>query len=109
MCSKNPTERSPNLSPSNPPDALRQIVDALEKKYTVDLTPPRHHPSDVRFYLATGIFLAVGFFLMIELGYAWAHPEIPLQQTLDAFGLFNAAIFALLGTVLGFYFASKPE
>ena len=74
-----------------------------------DMRQPKHHPSDVRFYLAKDIFIAVGIFVAIELGYAWAHPDIPLQQTFDAFGLFDAAIFALLGTVLGFYFASKPE
>ena len=66
-------------------------------------------PSDVRFYLATGIFLAMGIFVATELAYAWMHPTIPLRRTVDAFGLFDAAIFALLGTVLGFYFASKSD
>ncbi len=82
----------------------RPILDAF-----ADVQQPRHHPSDVRFYLARGIFVAVGVFIIVELAYAWTHRCASLQATLDAFGLFDAAIFALLGTVLGFYFASKAN
>lgn len=48
-------------------------------------------------------------FIIVELAYAWTHPCASLQAMLDAFGLLDAAIFALLGTVLGFYFASKAH
>ena len=48
-------------------------------------------------------------FIIVELAYAWTHPCASLQAMLDAFGLLDAAIFTLLGTVLGFYFASKAH
>ncbi|MHB8141755.1 MAG: hypothetical protein ACYDHD_10990 [Vulcanimicrobiaceae bacterium] len=67
----------------------------------------------MRFYLARGIFAFVGVLVLAEItyvsAYTWFHAGTTLQTTLDSFGLFDAAIFGLLGTVLGFYFANKDS
>ncbi len=69
---------------------------------------PKHHRDDVRFYLAIGVCVVVAVILLAQTGDAlFRVPAGELQVTLDAFGLFDAALFGIVGTVLGFYFASK--
>lgn len=70
---------------------------------------PKHHPSDVRFYLATGILIFIGVLLGAEVGYAMLSGCTNLQATLDNFGLFDAGLMALAGAISAFYFSDRAQ
>lgn len=68
---------------------------------------PRHHPSDVRFYLGLILVVALCLILLGEVVYALLGGCTNLQATLDDFGLFDAALFGVIGAVVGFYFSER--
>jgi uncharacterized membrane protein YdcZ (DUF606 family) len=84
---------------------LKSYAEAQEDRAPLS---PKNHPDDVRFYLAIGVCVVIGIVILAQMIDAIAISRFcSLQTTLDAFGLYDAALFGIVGTVLGFYFASK--
>jgi len=89
----------------SPAENLRKYAEQQERVRLPDA--PRHHPSDVRFYLAVGILIFIGTVLVCELAYAMVPSSESLQAKLDDFGLFDAGLMGLAGAVSAFYFSDR--
>lgn len=71
-----------------------------------DAREPKHHPSDVRSYIAWGALAFIGLVLLIEVS-SVVHAGCNVQATLDAWALFDVALFTIASAIITFYFISS--
>ena len=88
---------------------LNEVARRGEREFLPDTPRAKHHIADVRFYLASGIFVGALIVFGVEFVMAWN--KVPTSNSLDAlhdtfaaFDTLNAGIFTALGAVIGFYF-----
>jgi len=68
-----------------------------------DIREPRHHPDDVKTYLAFGVLSVIGIIFLIEVVDA-VRGGCALAGILDAWGLFDAALIAIASAIITYYF-----
>ncbi len=71
-----------------------------------DAREPKHHPSDVRSYIAWGALIVIGLILLSEVG-SVIYQGCGIQATLDAWALFDAALFTIASAIVTFYFTTR--
>lgn len=70
-------------------------------------TPPPTHRDKLRGWLAIGMASLLGVIVVVAL-YAWAFQKADLER-MQSLALVFSPIVTLMGTILGFYFASDHE
>ncbi len=71
-----------------------------------DAREPRHHPSDVRSYIAWGSLAVIGLILLSEVG-SVIYQGCNVQAALDAWALFDVGLLTIGSAIITFYFVSR--
>lgn len=71
-----------------------------------DAREPRHHPSDVRSYIAWGSLAVIGLILLGEVG-SVIYQGCSVQSTLDGWALFDVGLLTIGSAIITFYFVSR--